>query len=265
MHTVHLHGPELGPEGGRREQPERPGYHKHKDISPAQAPENVEDAAGPPDSLNDQQAKADPGQPPGAQGPKHPVRGPQRGPGGKETAMESKPDAKAGECPEGDHREPDRLQRPRRISSSKGITLTEPQWRHRCPYPATRGRRRESPPRVTMSFPGTGQNLGSPQARQWRVFPHWQGDDGPVVGQPQSEQSRTCFGRGSWSTGVMGGAEGESFQVRPSFRASHPGAAMPPSRRRATSWSVLASPGSPEQVHAPGVTHPGMHPEVDPG
>jgi len=54
MQPVFFHSVELGPEGGRREQTERPGDHKGKDIASTEAPEKVDDDAGLPDPLNDQ-------------------------------------------------------------------------------------------------------------------------------------------------------------------------------------------------------------------
>lgn len=130
MQPVFLNGAELGPKGRRRAQAEGPSDHKGKDIASTEAPENVDDDAGFPNPLHDQQPQAEPGQPPDRQGPQHPVRGPQRDPGDKEMAMEAKPDAKAGESPEDEDREGDGRQRPRRIRSSNGSTATEGQWMH---------------------------------------------------------------------------------------------------------------------------------------
>lgn len=129
---VFFHCAELGPEGGRREQAERPGDHKGKDIAPTETPENVNEYGGLPEPLNDQQAKADPGQPPGAQGPQHPVLGPEWGPCHEQAAMQAEPETQAGKSPEGDDREGDGRQRPRRIRSSRGSTRTLGQWTQRC-------------------------------------------------------------------------------------------------------------------------------------
>lgn len=131
-----LYCAELGPEGGGREQAERPADHKGKDIAPTETPENVNDDAGLPNPLNDQQAQADPGQPPGPQGPQHPVRSPQWGPCHQQATMETEPEAQAGKGPEDDDPDADGRQRPRRIKSLKGSTRTLGQWTQRCPAEA---------------------------------------------------------------------------------------------------------------------------------
>ncbi len=87
MKPVFFHCAELGPEGGRREQPEDPRDHKDKDIPPTESPKKVDDDAWLPDALNDQQAQADPGQPPGPQGPQHPVLSPKGGPCHQQATM----------------------------------------------------------------------------------------------------------------------------------------------------------------------------------
>jgi hypothetical protein len=73
---VFFNGAELRPEGGRREQAEGPRDHKGQDIAPIETPKNVHDSAGLTDTLNNQEAQADPGQPPGSQGTQHPVLSP---------------------------------------------------------------------------------------------------------------------------------------------------------------------------------------------
>jgi hypothetical protein len=102
MKPVFFQSAELGPKGGRRAQAEGPRDHKGNDIAPTKGPENVDDDAGLPDPLDDQQAQADLGQPPGSQGPQHPVLSPQWGPCHEQAAMQAEPETQAGKSPDED-------------------------------------------------------------------------------------------------------------------------------------------------------------------
>ena len=130
VQPVFLHGAELGPHRGRRAQAEGPRDHKGKNIAPIETPKNLDDDAGIADPLNDQEAQADPWQPPGPQGPQDPVLSPQWGPCDHQATMQTESETQAGKSPEGDDREGDGRQRPRRIKSSKGSTVTDGQWMH---------------------------------------------------------------------------------------------------------------------------------------